>query len=184
MEGKWKFIIVTFGVIISLAFIGAVLFFSARLGGLWGMTIWIVIAGAVGGVVNSIINGNGFELPGPEAVGSMIVYRTGYIGNIFVGAVAALLSWGLYGPFSTYYIIGGTANIDFSNFGLTLFSLVGAILIGIGGSKWITSEMENRVYKLAASLILKNNNRCSNTENRLTNSAESVLLFAQGLDSK
>ena len=34
------------------------------------------------------------------------IFRPRYLGNVLTGAVAAVISWGLYGPLSAYYIVG------------------------------------------------------------------------------
>lgn len=168
-------------VIIILISVFAGLYLGTRVEAFWGMTVWVIIAGAIGGVVNSLIKDSGFVIPGPEQVGDVTVYQTGYIGNIVIGAVAALVSWGLYGPFATYFIIGGTSTGDFSNVGLTLSAFVGAILVGIGGSQWITKELQGQADKKAAAIILKKNGLDGEAFNILTRSTESALRYAQNL---
>jgi hypothetical protein len=54
-----------------------------------------------------------------------------------------MISWGLYGPFAASYIAGGPTSIgSTSPAGLTLSALVGAVLIGIGGARWLTNEVD------------------------------------------
>jgi hypothetical protein len=68
--------------------------------------------------------------------------------------VAAVVSWGLYGPLSPYYIVGSeqalAANALPEEIGLTLASLVGAILIGMGGARWLTSEVDKNLLRATA----------------------------------
>ena len=71
------------------------------------MQVWIMLAivcaaGATGGVINALLTDKGFIKPDKERVGDVKVYRPGFIGNIFTGAIAAGVSWGLYGPLSSY----------------------------------------------------------------------------------
>ena len=40
------------------------------------------------------------------------IIRPGFLVNIFIGGIAALVSWGLYGPFAEAFIIGGTVEPD------------------------------------------------------------------------
>lgn len=118
------------------------------------MNIWLIIgivciAGGVGGIVNAILSDNGFVIPKKDKIAG--VYRPGYIGNIFTGAVAAGISWGLYGPFSSVAIVGTSPGTSVQELSLTLAGLVGAVLVGIGGAKWLTNEQDKIVLKLAAS---------------------------------
>jgi hypothetical protein len=121
---------------------------------MWSMLVWVLIAGAVGGVVNALMTDNGFVLPKSEKVNDTTsIWRPGYLGNVLVGAVAAVVSWGLYGPLSAYFIVG-TEQAPVVNVvervGLSLASLVGAILIGAGGARWLTSEVDKNLLRGAA----------------------------------
>jgi len=114
-------------------------------GSIWLMMLYILIAGAAGGVVNALMTDNGFLLPKSEEVNDKTsIFRPGYLGNVLIGAIAALISWGLYGPLSAYYIAGTeqalAANAAPDKVGLSLASLVGAILIGVGGARWVPAK--------------------------------------------
>lgn len=178
-EGKFTVTVLAVIVIIAIGFVTGTYY-----GGFWGMTVIVVTAGAVGGVVNSLIKDSGFGLPGYEQVGSVTIFRTGFLGNIIIGAVAALISWGLYGPFATYFILGGPAVTDLTQFGLTLSSFVGAILVGIGGSQWISKELEGDTSTKAAAMILKKNQLNDEAVQILTRSPTSALRYAQNLPDK
>ena len=60
----------------------------------------------------------------------------------------------MYGPLSAYYIVGTeqalAANAAPEKVGLSLASLVGAILIGVGGARWLTSEVDKNLLRAAA----------------------------------
>ncbi|GCE12673.1 hypothetical protein [Tengunoibacter tsumagoiensis] len=112
------------------------------------MTVWQVIglvfaAGGVGGLVNSYINDKGFELPHtvPKGDGTSILLP-GFIGNMLIGSVAALVSWLLYGPLTQAG--GGNALVNVSEFG-------GAILVGMSGSGWLSSAIDKVVLQTAVS---------------------------------
>jgi hypothetical protein len=122
---------------------------------MWIMFFIVLIAGAVGGAVNALMTDNGFLVPKMEKVDEKTsIFRPGYLGNILIGAVAAVVSWGLYGPLSPYYIIGTeqalAANALPETVGLTLAALVGAIMIGIGGARWLTSEVDKNLLRATA----------------------------------
>ena len=124
---------------------------------MWVLLLLIAAAGAVGGIVNALMTDKGFFLPRKEQVGSIRIIRPGWIGNVVIGAIAATISWGLYGPLAAYFITGTAeamkANPD--KIGLTLSSLVGGILIGIGGARWLTDEVDKSLLKAAASTAAK-----------------------------
>jgi len=125
-------------------------------GSMWLMLLYVFFAGAVGGVINALMTDNGFILPKKEDVdGKASVLRPGYLGNILIGAIGAVVSWGLYGPLSSVLIAGTPealqTNVSPDKIGLSLASLVGAILIGIAGARWLTSEVDKNLLKAAAS---------------------------------
>jgi hypothetical protein len=118
----------------------------------WLLLSYVAVAGAVGGVVNSLLTDNGFRLPKAEPAGNTTIYRPGWIGNVVVGMVAAVVSWGLYGPLASYYIAttgGLKATAASESVGLTLSTLVGAVLIGIGGARWLSSAVDEKVLRAA-----------------------------------
>ena len=122
---------------------------------LWLILGIVAFSGAIGGVVNAFMTDNGFLLPKSDSTSSgTTILRPGYLGNVLVGAVAAVLSWGLYGPLSTFFITGTTqamaSNTAPENVGLSISSLVGAILIGIGGARWLSSEVDKTLLRAAA----------------------------------
>lgn len=120
------------------------------------MTLWLILkvifvvgavgfAGAIGGVVNAIITNNGFIWPYVEQVNGIRITRPGFVGNVFVSAVAAVLSWSLYGPFAEANLL-----LEDQALSLTPSTFAGAVLAGIAGAKWLTNEIEKRLLKVAA----------------------------------
>jgi len=122
------------------------------------MSLWILLlivcgAGGVGGIVNALMSDNqGFVLPqtAEVAANQPRIFRPGFLGNIFIGAIAAGISWGLYGPFAASVVFGAAPAGDAPAAALTLSSLVGAVLIGIGGARWLTNEVDKSVLRAAA----------------------------------
>lgn len=114
---------------------------------IWLLLAIVCVAGALGGLVNALLSNNGFFLPRTEQVDQLRIVRPGFLGNMLVGAVAASLSWGLYGPLSLAPIFSSLSATE----GLTLSALVGAALVGIGGARWITNEVDKKLLTVAAS---------------------------------
>ena len=112
------------------------------------LMIFIFAAGAAGGFINALITDNGFVLPKKEISGTISIIRFGFMVNIFVGGVAALVSWGLYGPLAAVNIMErktGDAAIS-----LTLSAIAGAVLIGVGGARWLTNEVDKKLLRATA----------------------------------
>jgi len=118
---------------------------------LWKYMTIIFAFGAVGGVVNALLTDNGFILPKKEQQDNTKIIRPGFLVNIFIGGIAALVSWGLYGPFAAVFIIGGTNDPNLGSTGLSMSSVVGGLLIGVGGARWLTNEVDKKLLRAAAS---------------------------------
>jgi len=93
------------------------------------LLVCVFVAGAIGGLVNALISQNGFFKWKTETVDGQTIWRPGILGNVIISGVAAGISWGLYGPFAAYYILGGPKNEPEMVVGLTLSSFVGAVLV-------------------------------------------------------
>ncbi len=104
----------------------------------------VSVAGAIGGVVNALITNNGFIWPYVEQVNGIRITRPGFVSNVFISAIAAVISRGLYGPFAQANLLEGQA------LSLTPSTFAGAILVGIAGAKWLTNEVDKRLLKVAA----------------------------------
>ncbi|MCI0638376.1 MAG: hypothetical protein L0Y70_04835 [Gemmataceae bacterium] len=109
-------------------------------------------AGAIGGVVNAVITDNRFVFP-KRAEGTTIL-RPGGIGNIFVSGIAASVSWGLYGPFAAMNLFGDTSSGATAS--LTLSGFVGAVLVEMGGARWLTSEVDKSLLREAGATAARN----------------------------
>jgi hypothetical protein len=108
-----------------------------------------MLSGAVGGIINALVSDNGFIKPREETLENETIVRPGFAGNILLGAVAAFISWGLYGAFSNAVVFGasdsGTEEIS-----VTISAIAGAILVGIGGARWLTNEVDKKLLRKAA----------------------------------
>jgi hypothetical protein len=122
---------------------------------IWSILGAVCFAGAIGGLINALLTDNGFALPQSKKLDDGVsVLRPGCLGNILVGAIAAGVSWGLYGPLATFDIIGTKEALKSNppeEISLSLSSLAGAILVGIGGARWLTNEVDKTLLKAAAS---------------------------------
>ena len=117
------------------------------------LLILVFVAGAIGGVVNALLTENGFLKWKKDVVNNQEIWRPGILGNVIISGVASCISWGLYGPFAAYYIFGGPklTGDTLQTVGLTLSSLVGAVLVGISGARWLTNEIDKNLLRKAAS---------------------------------
>jgi hypothetical protein len=109
----------------------------------------ILVAGGIGGLLNALLTDNGFLKPCTEKTAGVDVWRPGFVGNVAVGAGAALISWGLYGPLAMTSVLPlapGAAQAA-----LTVSSLAGAGLCGVGGARWLSAEIDKKMLTHAAS---------------------------------
>lgn len=137
----------------------------------------IFLAGAIGGVVNALLTQNGFILPKKIEDKDFTIMKPGYMGNILIGAVSGIVSWGLYGPLAGTDISDPNLKPPFSP-----ASFAGAILVGIAGARWLTNEVNKSLFKAAAIEAAKKpadihaSQRISNTT-----SPEKAFKIAQGI---
>ncbi len=110
----------------------------------------IIFSGAVGGVINALVSDNGFIKPMQEQMENEIIIRPGVVGNILLGSVAAFVSWGLYGAFSNAVVFGAVSGLGSEEVSVSISSISGALLVGIGGARWLTNEVDKRLLRTAA----------------------------------
>jgi uncharacterized membrane protein YeaQ/YmgE (transglycosylase-associated protein family) len=107
---------------------------------------WIVLAGLVGGLLNGYFASEGLVLPRRERLSDgQTILRPGFIGNVIVGAVTAVVLTSLYSPIGALKI--GTASAQ--TYDLTVGAVVGAFLNGLGGARLLTQEVNRRYDDLA-----------------------------------
>jgi hypothetical protein len=115
----------------------------------------IFAAGAIGGTVNAILSDNKSLLPRTETADTSSqsgIILPGLIANMMVSGVAAVLSWGLYGPMASSYLAGGSNEQNLSGGGVTMAAFAGAILVGIAGARWLTNEVDKKLLRATATL--------------------------------
>ncbi len=108
-----------------------------------GVIIVIVIicaAGALGGLVNALLTDNNVMLPQSKDG----VLKAGIVGNIIVSAAAGLIAWGSTTDVAKIVLCtaSGCANAE-GNL-LSIGMLVASILVGAGGARVLTSEIDKR----------------------------------------
>lgn len=113
--------------------------------------LWaILLTGALGGAINAFISDNGFVLPREENINNVVIFRPGFIGNIIIGAIASLVTWGLTGSYSNAVIFGPQAGIGTEDIGTQISALASSLLVGIGGARTLTNEVDKSLLKIAA----------------------------------
>ena len=110
----------------------------------WAL-LWVSVAGGLGGLVNAMTSSNGFLLPRSTTQGGAPIWQAGAIGTVVVGAFAAAVNWGLYGPF-TEAVFGKEA----PEIALNLASVATAALVGFAGARWLTNEVDKKLLQAAA----------------------------------
>jgi len=108
-------------------------------------------AGCVGGFTNAAISG---ELHLPHTDPEARVYRPGWIGNVLIGGVAALVFWGLYGPMAAAVLIG-PEDVSAAAPTLRVSELFAALLTGIGGGRLLTAEIDKRLSQKETKALIE-----------------------------
>jgi hypothetical protein len=116
------------------------------------MTVWecsglISSAGAIGGLVNTLMTQGKLRLPEYRAG----VFCPGFIGNVVVGAFAALISWALYGAGAGIEVARQSADAR-EALSLTVGALAGAALVGVGGARWLSSEVDAKLLRASVNV--------------------------------
>lgn len=131
-----------------------------------GLAALIVFGvGVIGGLLNSLISGKGLSLPQSENQGGITIFQPGIVGDLLIGGLAALLSWGLYGPVSGLVLLsippasstaapsagGADGNVQQSRQTvLTVTGVCSALLVGMAGARWLSSEVDKTLLRQAA----------------------------------
>lgn len=109
---------------------------------IWQLVLLIAVVGAVGGVANCAITGE-FVLPQFDREAK--AWRPGWVGNVVVGAVAAVVVWGVNGPLAGYDILAGSDE----KLHLTLAQLLSSIGVGLGGGNILTQLAQKQAERVA-----------------------------------
>jgi len=116
--------------------------------GITSLVLLVATLGGIGGLANCLVAG---ELCLPHIDRSAKVWRPGLIGNIFVGAVAAVVVWGIYGPLASFNIISG----NLTQASLTIAQLLSSLLVGLSGGRILTTLAEKQAEKVAKENLVK-----------------------------
>jgi hypothetical protein len=106
----------------------------------WTCAALITTAGALGGVINALLTDNGFVLP--TRISGVLC--PGFLTNVLVGAFSAFASWAFYGSGASIDLAQTTERTQIS---LRFSALAGALLVGVAGARWITSEVDKQLLK-------------------------------------
>lgn len=108
----------------------------------WICVLLISLAGMIGGTINALLTDNKFIMPKLKNG----ILCPGFLSNVLIGTVSALLSWALYGSGASIELAKATATTR-QDISLTLPALAGAFLVGMAGTKWLTNEVDKRLLK-------------------------------------
>lgn len=126
----------------------------------------VFLLGLVGGAVNALVPGIAGSEPQPNAGSN--VGAPGVLGNALIGGAAALISWGMHGPVSAMVIFSVPSAASARPPGdptvqatpqpvLTVVGACSALLMGIGGARWISSEVARVQLREAGRLAAMSN---------------------------
>jgi hypothetical protein len=102
--------------------------------------------GSPGCVVNALLSDNGFVTPKWKRT----VWCPGFIANVLLGAVAAFISWALYGSGAGVELGQVTER---STISLRFSALAGALVVGIAGAEWLTNEVDKKLLKESVKVV-------------------------------
>ncbi len=143
----------------------------------------IIVCGAIGGVVNSLITDNGFFMWKTETVDGRGIWRPGVLGNILIGAVVAFVIWAIYGPLKDLIVVPvSQVQSSVDQIGLTLADLGGALLTGVGGARILTAEVDKRLLKEAATRAARSTRDINAAAQIRTAAPAEVLRIAQKMN--
>lgn len=108
----------------------------------WVPVAIILLSGGVGGIINALLGDNGFKGLHAESMDNVHIVRPGFLGNILLGATAAFISWGLYDMSSGAVIYGAPAELGGDGISISISTIAGAILMGVGGARWLNNETD------------------------------------------
>ena len=111
-----------------------------------GCAFLVASAGAIGGLINAYFTDHGIRRPSI----SNGVWCPGAIGNVVVGAISAFVSWALYGSGAVIDVANPTGR---ELVGLRLAALAGALLVGVAGARWLSSEVNKALLDKSVECI-------------------------------
>jgi hypothetical protein len=107
---------------------------------LWQIMGVVFGAGCIGGFVNGRKAEKwGLRYKDPKCD----TWFAGVLGYVLLGGIAAVVFWGLYGPFTEATVLGPEAASDVT-LKLTFGQLMGSVLMGISGPGFLRAESSKR----------------------------------------
>lgn len=106
----------------------------------WSCAVLIAVAGAIGGGINALLTDGGIVKPQIKRG----IWCPGFISNVLVGAFSAFSSWAFYGSGAGIELSQAAERTQIS---LRFSALAGALLVGVAGSKWLTNEVDKRLFR-------------------------------------
>jgi hypothetical protein len=103
----------------------------------WQSILVMFVAGLVGGLGNALLVDRGLRLPRKEGD----IWQPGFLGNMVIGGLAAVLMWGLY--------TAGQAVLT-GNYTPSVQEIVGSIVAGLGGARVLTAELDKQLLRKTA----------------------------------
>jgi len=100
-------------------------------------SLLVLLLGGLGGLVNCFHSGE-FHLPQTDKKAG--IWRPGWVGVVVVGAAAALVVWGLYGPAGSYIFNADTPQ----KIPITVSQIINSLLVGFGGGRFLHMAVEKK----------------------------------------
>jgi hypothetical protein len=104
----------------------------------WQAVLVLAAFGAIGGLTGTL-NSDGLHLP--ETIDG--VWTPGFIGTMFVGAIAAAVAWAI--PRSD--AVTGVVALQLKDFAY-------AVVAGFSGGKWLNAEADKRLFRRAITVAV------------------------------
>ena len=133
-----------------------------------GIILAVFAAGCMGGLANAAIAG---ELQLPHKDPEARVFRPGWIGNVVVGGLAALVFWGLYGPMSGVVLIG-PRDPGAVAAALRVSELFGSLLTGVGGGRLLSAAVDRRISDREKSALTQAKDQLAEAVKKLAQEVE------------
>lgn len=133
------------------------------------LSIWISVAGGVGGLVTAVLADNTLGVwpkKKPTQAQGLTDFKSnhwGWLAAVLVygllGVVASWLSWALYGPLNGCPLFGHQASTmcQHPEESFTLAVLATAFVVGFAGPRWLATEVDRQILKGATAEAMRKN---------------------------
>ncbi len=107
---------------------------------LYSQAVLIFAFGAFGGFTICLLRGSRSFWPRYHR---KRIWQPGWSGSVFLGAVAAVVMWGIYGPAASYDVLDAEGPPP----RLAVVQLLLALVVGMGGSHFLTLEVQKQILR-------------------------------------